>query len=448
LSAPEPSAVPVSGPAFRLLQHVVNVRPEELRAVGWCWLYIFAVLASNSILGPIRDTMGIAGGVRNLPWLFTGTLVGMVLLNLPFAYLVKKLPRSRFIPLTYRFFALNIVLFGVALHVADAEQTVWVGRIFFIWVSVYNLFVVSVFWQLNVDLFSPEQGKRLFGFIAAGATIGALVGSAITASLARSVSPTWLLVGAAVLLEVAVFCAGRLGKLSPALHRRPGELAAARSDTEGADERPVGGSVLAGIVHVFRSPYLLAVCTFLLLYAITSTFAYFQQQQIISEGIPDKGAQTSFLASITFGVNSLALVVQLFLTGRIVALLGVAIALAVAPVLTMLGFAALAMTPSLGVIAVFQVLRRGSEYAITRPAREVIYTVVSREDRYKTKGFIDTFIYRLGDQAGAWTYGATGAGSRAAPLIAIGVAALWLLNALWLGRRQKALEAAPATAEA
>ena len=138
---------------------------------------------------PIRDEMGVAGGVNNLPWLFTGTLIGMLVVNVPFAWLVKTLPRSRFIPLTYRFFALNIVLFAVALHFADQEQTIWVGRAFFIWVSVYNLFVVSIFWQLNVDLFSPEQGKRLFGFIAAGATIGAIVGSAVTASLARYVSP-------------------------------------------------------------------------------------------------------------------------------------------------------------------------------------------------------------------------------------------------------------------
>jgi AAA family ATP:ADP antiporter len=430
-------AAGAAGAAFRLLQRIVAVRPEEVRAVGWCWLYIFAVLSSYYILRPIRDQMGVAGGVNNLPWLFTGTLAGMVLLNLPFAYLVKKLPRSRFIPLTYRFFALNIVLFAIALHVASPQQEIWVGRIFFIWASVYNLFVVSVFWQLNVDLFSPEQGKRLFGFIAAGATIGAIVGSAVTASLARYVSPTMLMVGAALLLEVAVFSVGRLGKLSPVLHHRPGDLAAAS-----ADEKPVGGSVLAGITHAFRSPYLLAVSAFLLLYAVTSTFVYFQQAAIVSHSFADRGAQTSFFASIDLGVNSLALVFQLFFTGRLIVLLGVALALALLPALTMLGFAALALTPSLGVIAAFQIIRRAADYAIARPTREVIYTVVSREDRYKTKGFIDTFVYRLGDQVGAWAMAPlNGVGARAASLAAIAVAALWLLNALWLGRRQQSLEA-------
>ena len=318
------------------------------------------------------------------------------------------------------------------------EQEVWVGRIFFIWASVYNLFVVSVFWQLNVDLFSPEQGKRLFGFIAAGATIGAIVGSAVTAGLARYVSPTVLLAGAALLLEVAVFSVGRLGRLSPVLHHRPGDLAAAS-----ADEKPVGGSVLAGITHAFRSPYLLSVSAFLLLYAVTSTFVYFQQAAIVSHSFADRGAQTAFFASIDLGVNSLALVFQLFFTGRIIVLLGVALALALLPALTMVGFAALAITPTLGVIAAFQIIRRAADYAIARPTREIIYTVVSREDRYKTKGFIDTFVYRLGDQVGAWAMAPlNGVGAAAASLVAIGVAALWLVNALWLGRRQQSLEAA------
>src|SRR6478609_11531562 len=181
-AAPEPS-----GGVYPLLRRVIDVRPEEVAVLFWCWLYIFAVLSSYYVMRPIRDQMGVAGGVNNLQWLFTGTLLGMVVLNLPFAWLVKTLPRRRFIPLTYRFFGLNIVLFAVVLYLADPEQTVWIGRAFFIWVSVYNLFVVSIFWQLNVDLFSPEQGKRLFGFIAAGATLGAICGSALTATLARTV---------------------------------------------------------------------------------------------------------------------------------------------------------------------------------------------------------------------------------------------------------------------
>jgi AAA family ATP:ADP antiporter len=435
-----------TGPVYRVLCRVIEVRPEEVGVLFWCWLYIFAVLSSYYIMRPIRDEMGVAGGVNNLQWLFTGTLVGMVVLNLPFAYLVKTLPRRRFIPLTYRFFAANIVLFAAVLYLADAAQTVWVGRVFFIWVSVYNLFVVSIFWQMNVDLFSPEQGKRLFGFIAAGATLGAIVGSALTAMLARFVSPIVLLLGAAVLLELAVFAVGRLSRLSPSLSRHPGG-----ADGAGDDERPIGGGILAGITHALRSPYLVNVSLFILLFAITSTFLYFQQAGIVAHSFADRGAQTAFFATIDLMVNTMTLVVQLFFTGRILVVLGVALALGFLPVLTAVGFGALAFAPTLSAIAVFQVVRRASDYAIARPTREVLFTVVAREDRYKAKSFIDTFVYRLGDQLGAWGVAGLrwlGAGAGELALVAIPIALLWLVNALWLGRRQEARARASANNEA
>src|ERR1700742_5179427 len=172
------------GVFLRVLRRLIEVSPAELPALGWCWLYIFSVLASYYILRPIRDQMGVAGGVNNLPWLFTGTLVVMLVLNVPFSALVKMLPRRQFIPITYRFFAATILLFGVSLRFATPDQAAWIGRFFFIWISVFNLFVVSIFWAMVVDIFTSEQGKRLFGFIAAGATLGAIGGSAITAFLA------------------------------------------------------------------------------------------------------------------------------------------------------------------------------------------------------------------------------------------------------------------------
>jgi AAA family ATP:ADP antiporter len=420
----------------RVLGRFIEVRREEVPVVGWCWLYIFSVLSSYYIMRPIRDQAGVAGGVDNLQWLFTGTLVGMLVLNIPFAYLVKKLPRDRFIPITYHFFAANIVLFAALLYWSDAQQTIWVGRIFFIWVSVFNLFVVSVFWQMNVDLFSPEQGKRLFALIAAGATIGAIVGSSLTATLARYVSPMFLLLGAALLLEVAVFAVGRLSRLSPTLHRRA---------TAGDTETPIGGSVFAGITHAFRSRYLVNVSLFLLLFAVTSTFLYFQQAGIVSRSFSDRGAQTAFFATVDLLVNVLTLVVQLFLTGRILLLLGIALTLGFLPALTIIGFGALALLPTIAAVAVFQVLRRASDYAIARPTREVLFTVVPREDRYKAKSFIDTVVYRTGDQVGAWSVSLlrwAGFGTAGTAWVAIPIAALWLFNALWLGRRQELLAAA------
>ncbi|MBI1958464.1 MAG: MFS transporter, partial [Candidatus Rokubacteria bacterium] len=395
----------------------------------------FSVLSSYYILRPIRDQVGVAGGVHNLQWLFTGTLVAMLLLNLPFAYLVKRLPRRRFIAITYHFFAANILVFGALFHAADGAQGVWVGRVFFIWASAFNLFVVSTFWQLNVDVFSPEQGKRLFGLISAGATLGAIVGSGVTAALARHVAPTVLLLGSAALLEVAVLSASRVSRVSGTLARQP------RAE---ADEAPIGGGVLAGITHVARSPYLFNVGGFLLLFSITSTFLYFQQAALVSGAFRDRAAQTAFFATVDLIVNVLTLVVQLFLTGRIVVLLGVALTLGVLPALTIAGFAAIALAPTVVAVAVVQVLRRAADYAIARPARELLYTVASREDRYKAKSFIDTVVYRTGDQLGAWSVAllrAVGLGLAQVSVAAIPLAALWLANALWLGRRQERLAA-------
>jgi AAA family ATP:ADP antiporter len=421
------------------VRRLFDVRPHEVAVVAWCWLAIFCVLSSYYVMRPIRDQAGVAGGVQNLQWLFTGTLILMLVLNLPFAYLVKRLPRRRFIPITYHFFALNILLFGALFHFADPAQTVWVGRAFFIWASAFNLFVVSMFWQLNVDVFTPEQGKRLFGVIGAGATLGAIVGSALTAALARHVPPMVLLLGAAALLEGAVFSAGRLSRL--AIAREPQQA--------GAAEAPIGGSVLSGLTHVVRSPYLFNVGVFLLLFAITSTFLYFQQAAIVSGAFKDRAAQTAFFATVDLLVNCLTLAVQLFLTARIVAAFGVALTLSVLPAMTLVGFGAIALLPTIMAVAAFQVVRRAADYAVSRPARELLYTVASREDRYKAKSVIDTVVYRSGDQLGAWSYTllrAVGFGAAHISFAAIPLAALWLVNALWLGRRQERLAAREAGA--
>ena len=329
---------------LRLLNRMIDVRPAELRALGWSWLYIFSVLSAYYILRPIRDEMGVAGGVENLQWLFTGTLLGMILVNPPFAALVAKLPRVRFISIAYRFFIANLLIFVLLLKIASAEQDIWIGRVFFIWTSVFNLFVVSVFWALMVDVFNSEQSKRLFGFISAGATLGAIVGSSITASLASHVPATYLMVGSAVLLEVAVFSVRQLSRLSDVLHRRP---------TVGAEETPIGGSLLSGFTHAFKSPYLVNVSVYILLYAITSTFLYFQQADIARQAFANRGARTAFFARIDLWVNILTLAAQLFVTGRVLAVFGVAFTLATLPALSVLGFSALAVTPTLVILVIY-----------------------------------------------------------------------------------------------
>jgi ATP:ADP antiporter, AAA family len=432
-SGGEDSASKPSGQFQSFLRRFIDVTPPELPALGWCWLYIFSVLASYYILRPIRDQMGVAGGVNNLPWLFTGTLVVMLVLNVPFSALVKALPRRRFISLTYRFFALTILAFGAALHFATPEQTVWVGRFFFIWTSVFNLFVVSIFWAMVVDIFTSDQGKRLFGFIAAGATLGAIVGSAVTASLANLVPQPFLLLAAAFLLEISTWCVRQLSRLSTKMSERPHPE---------RGEEPIGGNVLAGLIDTFRSPYLLNIALFLLLYAVTSTLLYFNQATIVSEAFTNRGAQTSFFATVDLIVNVLTLIVQISLTGRLVRWLGVGIALALLPALSVLGFGVLAVLPTLAAVVAFQVIRRAGNFALTRPTREVLFTVVSREDRYKAKAFIDTAVYRTGDQVGAWSYALIGAfslGITQSAIVAAVLSAVWFINSLWLGKRQEAM---------
>jgi ATP:ADP antiporter, AAA family len=418
-------------PIYRLLRRFLDVRPAETRALGWSWLYIFSVLSSYYILRPLRDDMGVAGGIENLPWLFTGTLAGMLAINPPFAALVARLPRVRFIAIAYRFFISNLLVFALLLHAANAEQSIWLGRVFFIWTSIFNLFVVSVFWALMVDVYDSEQSKRLFGFIAAGATLGGIVGSSITASLAKQVSPIYLLLISAALIELAVFGVRRLSKLSNVLHQQP----AMRSD-----EAPIGGSILTGVTHALKSPYLINVCVYILLFTITSTFLYFQQAEIARQSFADRGARTAFFASVDLWVNILTLGAQLFLTHRLLRGVGVAVTLAILPALSILGFGTLASMPTIAVLVAYQVLRRAGNFAFARPTREVLFTVVPREDKYKAKSFIDTVVYRLGDQVGAWSYaglGLMGFGISGIALVAVPMSCAWLVNGWWLGRTQE-----------
>lgn len=417
-------------PLTAVLRRFLDVRPAESRALAWSWLYIFALFLAYYVLRPIRDELGVAGGVRNLPWLFTGTLLAMLAVSPLFGWAVKRWPRERFIALTYRFFMVNLVVFLALLALTGAEQRVWIGRAFFIWVSVFNLFVVSVFWSFIVDVFDAGQGKRLFGFLAAGATLGGIAGSALTSGFVEKLGQHWLLLASIALLEVAVFASRRLG----------GVCAGFRTARSGDDpNRPVGGGVFAGLTHTFRSPYLLGIAGFMLLYTVTSTFLYFQQATIAEQNFPDRAARTAFFAQVDFWVNTLTLLCQVLLTGRLMGRLGVVLTLGALPLLSVVGFGALAAAPTVAVFVVVQVARRVSNFALARPAREVLYTAVSREDRYKAKNFIDTVVYRGGDQVASWSYAgllALGLGLTGIALVAVPLSAAWLGLSVWLGRRQ------------
>ncbi|BBP60068.1 MFS transporter [Pseudomonas sp. Cab53] len=422
-----------------LLQRQAKVRPEEAPAVLWSMLYVIALFLAYYLLRPIRDELGVAGGVQNLPWLFTGTLLAMLVASPLFALAVRKLPRKQFIVVAYRFFAANLMLFALLLHLADPQWQVWLGRAFFIWVSVFNLFVVSVFWSFMVDIFDSEQGKRLFGLLAAGATIGGLLGSAITSSLIQQLDRSWLMVIAILFLEVAVLASRRLSRLAPMF---------SHTTLKENPDQPLGGGIFTGMVHTLRSPYLVGLALFILLYSVTSTFLYFQQASIAESSFPDRAARTAFFANIDLIVNAITLVFQLFITGRMIATAGIVATLCVLPLVSLFGFAALAASPSVAVIVAAQVARRVANFALARPAREILFTSSTREDRYKAKNFIDTVVYRGGDQIASWGYASLmGLGLTLAqiPMISVPLSAIWLGLSVWLGRTHLKQEQRDAT---
>ncbi|MSP89862.1 MAG: MFS transporter [Alphaproteobacteria bacterium] len=424
---------PVGGPVHRLLGKAIDVRPDEVAALLWSGLFIFAVLCSYYVLRPIRDELGVQGGVNNLPWLFTGTLIAMLAVNPLFAALVKTLPRRRFIAISYRFFMANLLFFALYLEFAPTDRHVWMGRVFFIWASVFNLFVVSIFWAFIVDVFNSAQGKRLFGFLSAGATMGAILGSTITATLVEEIGQNYLLLVSIGLLEIGVLAVRRLSRLSEGFRRAP-------SERDGDAEMPLSGSILAGFTHTARSPYLAGIGGFMLLFAVTSTFLYFQQAAIVAEVFTGRAERTTFFANLDLIVNGLTLLLQVFFTSRALRRLGVAITLLALPAVSLIGFAALAVAPTISVLATVQVARRVCNFAFARPARELLFTVATREDKYKAKSFLDTVVYRAGDQVGSWSYalmGAIGLALAGISLAAVPLSALWIALSYWLGRRQE-----------
>ncbi len=342
-----------------------------------------------------------------------------------FSAMVARWPRQQVIPLVYRFFLLNLLGFFLVLKLGGVER-VWVGRAFFVWVSVYNLFVVSIFWSFMADLFASEQGRRLFGFIAAGGTVGMLVGPLLVSLLARPLGATSLMLFTVVLLEVSAQCVRLLSRRALAVQPR-----AAIAET------PVGGGIFDGFRLLFSSPLLLGLGLQIFLYAATSTFLYNQQAHIVASVASGADARTAAFANIDFWVQALTLVLQTVVTGRLMARFGLGVVLAVAPLLTVLGFLWLAAVPAMLVLITFKSLRGATHYAFERPAREVLFTSVDRETKYKSKSFIDTVVYRGSDSVSASLYSGLdklGLGSSALALVAVPVAALWLAVSLWLSR--------------
>lgn len=419
-----------------LLARATGARPGETGAILWSFAYFFCILSSYYVLRPLRDEMGAASGVARLPWLFTGTFVAMVAVTPLFGVLAARYPRRTLLPALYAFFIACILGLWVLLRAEGVPG--WAPAAFFIWLSVFNLFVVSVFWSFMTDVWDEEQARRVFGFIAAGGSAGALVGPALTAALAARVRPANLLVLAAVLLAGALVCIARLrGRTAASASRRAAE----------GDAAALGGRALGGVTGVARSPYLLGICVFVALGTVLATFVYFQQAQIVRAAIPDPGRRTSAFAAIDLAVNALTIATQVFAAGPLLTRVGLPRTLSFLPALSLAGFAALAVAPGALVLVAFQVLRRAAQYGIAGPAREVLFTVVSREEKYKAKNFIDTAVSRGGDALSGWAFAGLmtlGLGITGIALVALPLAAAWIAVALSLARREAALRDAGA----
>jgi len=417
----------------RFFSKIVDVRPDEVRALWLGFVFFFVVLAGYYVIRPVRDNIG-AHFSENLWWMFTVVLVTMIVANALFSAIVARMSRRRFIPIAYHFFVANLIIFFVLMQFAPPGKQPWIDGCFFVWVSVFNLFATAVFWGFMTDVFTTEQGKRLFGFIAVGGSLGGILGPIITTSLVHHVSTGVLLLICAGMLEIAA----QSVRFFPSEFRRHDS----KSAEDGAAEKPIGGKFWDGVTHICKSPYLFGLFLFILLYTLTSTWAYFQQAELTKAGFVDKAARTAFFAKLDLSVNTLTLLLQIFLTGRLMKFLGVTVTLLFMPVLSLFGFAAMGLVPVLTVLALFQVARRASTFAFMRPAREVLFTVLRREDKYKAKSFIDTFGYRCGDQFGAWSYGgmqALGLSLSTISYIAVPVIACWCALGVWLGRKQHAL---------
>ncbi|MCW2291458.1 AAA family ATP:ADP antiporter [Pseudomonas sp. BIGb0408] len=373
----------------------INAERHELNPALAGFALFFCLFSGYFMLRPIRESMGIMAGIENLQWLFTATFVVMLVAVPSFAWLSSRVPRIHFVDWVYGFFCVNLLAFAGLFQLGD--DNVWLARVFYVWISVYNLFVVSVAWSLMADVFDGHQAKRLFAFIAAGASVGGLVGPAMSALLVGIVGQSGLVLLAGVLLGIALALKAPLMRWRDVGGAgRPG--AASIESTR----KPVTGNPFSGLTRVLQSPYLLAIAGFVVLLATVTTFLYFEQARLVAERFPDRESQIRVFGIIDVVVQAGALLSQVFITGRIAQKMGVRMLLAIVPILVCVGFIGLALAPTFAMLAALMVVRRIGEYAFVRPGREMLFAPLDAESKYKAKGFIDTVVYRAGDAISGW----------------------------------------------
>ncbi len=421
-----------------ILQRFANIRREEAGPALVAGLFFFCVLTALMVVRPAREALGMQRGIEAIRWLFIGTVIVTLLVNPLFGLLVSRFRRLVFINATYLFFAFGLLAFYALLVLAPASIGERTGQVFYVWFSVFNLFATMLFWALMADRFSLEQSKRLFGAIAVGGTLGAIFGPWLASLLARPLgTPSLLLVAVGFLLLAlgAAWWLTRLGtdRLEP--------IQSGRDDPRPSTEHVViGGSAWEGFQAVFRSPYLLAICAYVLILAVMATFVYFTRLQMVAALGTNLDMRTATFARIDMITQAATLVLQAVVTGQLMKRLGVSVTLALLPITAAVGFIGLAIVGSLAALIAFEATFRAVQRGIMRPARETLFTVVPRADRYKAKAFIDTFVYRGGDVIGAQTeglLGRLGMGLAALASFAAPLAMVWMALGLWLGYAQR-----------
>ena len=425
---------------------LLGIEPGDVPGVAAGFAMFFLLFAGYFLLRPVRETMGIAGGVKNLQWLFTGTFVATLAALPAFGWIAARVQRRRILYWVYAFFALNLLLFALGFQARPGDA--WLARGFYIWLSVFNLVAISTAWSVLADLFEAGEARRLFALMAGGASVGGLVGPLLGVLLVESIGHAGLLVLSAVLLlasaaSVAVLRRVREGQRELTRNASSDDTGDTRRHHDAHSARePLGGSPWAGAAEVLRSPYLLGIALYVLLLASVSTFLYFDQARLVQAAYPSPTDQTRIFGMIDVAVQSLAILSQVFITGRVARRLGVSALLVGVPVVMVAGFAWLAFAPTFAVLAFVMIVRRSGEYAFVRPGREMLYTPLAPHAKYKAKNFNDTVVYRGADAVSGWVKTAVDALAQhpaAAMVLGAVVAAGWAWTGGALARRYRGL---------
>ena len=415
--------------AFTAIARLLGLKTGELDAVAWSFAYFFCIFSAYSMLRPIRDAMVVVSGVSTIPWLFTGTLTVMVIVAPIFGWIASRFPRKQFLPWVYYFFIANILIFFAVFTYAQNRELdqVWIGRAFFVWLSVFNLFVVTIFWSFMADIYSREQSRRLFGVISAGGSTGGLVGPLITGMLVVRVGFKNILPLSAVLLFAGVFCIYRLRQWV----RQHDE--GSNSDTVESSEA-IGGGALEGVRLVFTTPYFGAIAFALFMATFMGVVTYNYMQELAGVAYAATDRRTQVFSWIDLATNALSFIGQIVLVKHSVKKLGIGATLALLPIVSIIGFALLAIHPIFAIMAGLVILRRSLAFGFSKPASDMLYAVVTAEEKYKVKSFIETAIYRSGDALAAWIIVLSGIGISAVAVVCIPIAAVWTAMSIMIGR--------------